>query len=254
MKPAKVFKSHAFRAKWENYIIENPAWKSHSCKIVLKIWISRWVQLLNQIPSIMELDDPIAFTCLSKFFRLTNREELDMDTGKPNQILTTKQFGDTALVIQEISILRSACMHIFVCIYQTVVKNIHSNMLMGLQRSAAYVPRYDDLWALQFALSFAICWVLHRCQSRAMHPLGCLQLRLYIDLFLNNVLTKIDETYFRKTLYWRKYGKDLNAPYIVLFTCHGKSSPSKPLSLQDSIKMHWLDLIQSIQWKLLSKQ
>lgn len=44
-----------------------------------------------------------------------------------------------------------------------------TGMLVGLPTSAICVQKFDDSQVLQFALHFAVCYVLHRCGSRDIH-------------------------------------------------------------------------------------
>ena len=44
-----------------------------------------------------------------------------------------------------------------------------TSMLSGMPKSAICVQKFDDSLNLQFTLHFAICYVLHRCESQEIH-------------------------------------------------------------------------------------
>lgn len=44
-----------------------------------------------------------------------------------------------------------------------------TSILAGLPTSATGVQKFDDSRVLQFVLRFAVCYVLHRCESRVIH-------------------------------------------------------------------------------------
>lgn len=50
-----------------------------------------------------------------------------------------------------------------------ICTDTQTDMLAGLPASATCVQKFDDSRVLQFALRFAVCYVLHRCRNRDIH-------------------------------------------------------------------------------------